>query len=390
MGSALPCPAGRSGPRSRRTGAPERPRPDGTRRRCRAAFAACQRCGSHQGRLALRPRWEPTAPRCARVVLTGRAISDILISQSMAWEDETTTSEGPWRPLSAREAPGGVAAYDALHPGVPEWLRPSLWEWIKYEVTVYERHSGPGASGGFRALDRSRLRALERAIRIDVGWDGDNWVYGLKYLKEYLFNRPEKMLDAADYFVSQTSVPNSSRRSRLDILNDLLLEAGSAYRVLVSNPPMLVHRVEAALEKAADRLIHQGDPPGELLANGWQATYGIHPNPSHGYRQAVRAVEAAAIPVIIPNDADATLGRVIGAIRGQPHLWQLSFTHRAEPQRPLDVLIAMLALLWEGQYDRHVSEGVPLQVSQEEAETALPLAVTLVQWFTSDRVSRRP
>src|SRR5512133_4217129 len=24
---------------------------------------------------------------------------------------------------------------DALHAGAPEWLRPSLWEWIQYEVT---------------------------------------------------------------------------------------------------------------------------------------------------------------------------------------------------------------------------------------------------------------
>jgi hypothetical protein len=135
--------------------------------------------------------------------------------------------------------------------------------------------------------------------------------------------------------------------------------------------------------------MEQKDAPAALLRLAWDAIYGLHPNPSDGYRQAVRAVEAAAVRLVIPNDRDATLGKAIGTIRSSPDRCQLSFTHRTRPEEPISALISMMALLWEGQYDRHVTEGVPLQVSQEEAETALHLAVTLVQWFTTGRVSRR-
>ena len=83
---------------------------------------------------------------------------------------------------------------------------------------------------------------------------------------------------------------------------------------------------------------------------------------------------------------------MIGAIRSQPKLWQVALTHPDDPQQPVNALVEMLTALWRSQYDRHVdlSPEAPLHVSQEEAETALHLAVTIVQWFTSGRVSRRP
>ena len=49
-----------------------------------------------------------------------------------------------------------------------------------------------------------------------------------------------------------------------------------------------------------------------------------------------------------------------------------------------------MELLWKGQIDRHGTDdaSTPLSVSQAEAEAAVHLAVTLVQWFTSGAVSR--
>jgi hypothetical protein len=47
---------------------------------------------------------------------------------------------------------------------------------------------------------------------------------------------------------------------------------------------------------------------GDLLSNAWRSVYGRHPDASSGYRYAVRAVEAAADPVVSPNNASATLG----------------------------------------------------------------------------------
>jgi hypothetical protein len=43
----------------------------------------------------------------------------------------------------------------------------------------------------------------------------------------------------------------------------------------------------------------------------------------------------------------------------------------------------MMELLWRGQHDRHGTgaDDSPTDVSQEEAEAAVQIAVLLVQWF---------
>lgn len=58
--------------------------------------------------------------------------------------------------------------------------------------------------------------------------------------------------------------------------------------------------------------------------------------------------------------------------------------HRNEPDLPVTTLVSMIDLLWGSQHDRHVpaDQEAPLHVTQEEAEAAIHLAVTLVQWFT--------
>jgi hypothetical protein len=50
----------------------------------------------------------------------------------------------------------------------------------------------------------------------------------------------------------------------------------------------------------------------------------------------------------------------------------------------------MMRVLWKSQLDRHGTdnEAVPIEVSKDEAETALHLAITLVHWFTSGAVTR--
>jgi hypothetical protein len=288
----------------------------------------------------------------------------------------------PWRPLFVRENEAAIEKYDALHDGVPEWLYPSLWEWIVYEVTV------PRKSVGGRTLDASRLRAIERSLRFSIGWDGGHGSEGLDALQwNFKHEGPDLMLKVVDYLLSQKNP--SLESSRIKGLDNLLTEAGSAFRVAEGTPPMLVRRVDKTVEEASRLVTGKDDTSGTLLALAWRKAYGLSPNPSEAYRLAVRAVEAAATPVVLPKDANATLGKVIASLREGGSKWQVSLTHRTDPQRPVDALVSMMALLWEGQYDRHVNDDMPLQVTQAEAETALHLAVTLVQWFSADRVSRR-
>ena len=109
--------------------------------------------------------------------------------------------------------------------------------------------------------------------------------------------------------------------------------------------------------------------------------YGRNPNPSHAYREAIRAVEAAAIPVVSPKHAKATLGTVIGDMKSTPDKWKVSL----QPAKgdPVMHVVGMMELLWTAQFDRHgtADESVPLTVSKQEAEAAVHLALTLTHGF---------
>lgn len=54
------------------------------------------------------------------------------------------------------------------------------------------------------------------------------------------------------------------------------------------------------------------------LGKAWAAAFDQEPNPSTAYSEAIKAVEAAAIPVVLPNDPLATLGKVVGELRANP------------------------------------------------------------------------
>jgi len=86
---------------------------------------------------------------------------------------------------------------------------------------------------------------------------------------------------------------------------------------------------------------------------------GAGPDPSGAYREAVRAVEAVAKPVILPNNDRATLGQ--------------------------------MESVWTGQLDRHGTddETVPLNVSPAEADAAFSACLNLVRllWEVTSRLS---
>jgi hypothetical protein len=136
--------------------------------------------------------------------------------------------------------------------------------------------------------------------------------------------------------------------------------------------------------------MESGSPSGNYLAEAWQRIYGRDPDPTGGYREAVRAIEAAVFPVIIPNDAKATLGKAITAIRdAAPGKYATVF--EATPDfKPLNAVRGLLDLVQKTQVDRHgtANEDVPIHVTQQQAEAVVQAAITLVEWFRSGAVYR--
>jgi hypothetical protein len=116
------------------------------------------------------------------------------------------------------------------------------------------------------------------------------------------------------------------------------------------------------------------------------AIYGRHPDPAKAYDEAVRAVEAAAIPLVLPNGKVETLGKVLRHFKDAPDKWVLAIEG---DDGNIAALTAMIEMLWRGHVGRHSGGPNSRPQRQDEAEMAVHLAATLVQWFTSGTVQRR-
>jgi hypothetical protein len=291
----------------------------------------------------------------------------------------------PWRPLSARSriAEADVATYDALHDGTPDWLRGSLVDWIRSLMMV----SPPNRSG--REWTRGPLRTLERTLRMPLNWHPREEHSAGENLIDQCHG--DVCLDVVDYLLSRMKGYDQERRAQA-ALSGMLRQAGSLWTV--SPAPSgdgyrLVRRVEPTVEVAAQETFSRGRA-GAHLHEAWQSAFGREPNASHAYREAVRAVESAAQPVVSPTHATATLGTMIAAMRDAPHKWRVALANGEEAVHPVDVARQMAILLWKGQHDRHgtAAEDAPLSVDLDEAAAAVHLAVLLVQWFTSGAIAR--
>ncbi|WP_194395939.1 hypothetical protein [Microbacterium atlanticum] len=130
---------------------------------------------------------------------------------------------------------------------------------------------------------------------------------------------------------------------------------------------------------ASEAAAAAGEVAGRHLATAWAAATALEPDPSKAMTEAIRGVEAAAGPVVIPRDGRPQLGKIVRAIRDKPDI-TLIFETRDDGHPDLrQVLIGMLETLAFAQRDRHSGEA-------PEPITAIghvQLASTLVSWFST-------
>jgi hypothetical protein len=279
--------------------------------------------------------------------------------------DETPPGTA-WRPLGEREA--GATGPRPLRTGVPSYLELPLREWVS-RVT---KHQGP------RINERVPLR-----LGLVVGSYGlqgmpipqllDVVDAALHYLWDWA--EAEEMVDAL-----------GGPASEILRLGEILLDAGSAYELDIGGR-CLRRRVGPTIALAAEHAIKQAPDPGRHLDAAWRAAYGIHPDPGKAYDEAIRAVEAAAIPVTLPNGIKETLGKVISHLNQAAAKWELAI--EGTNAGDVTILVGMLQMLWQGHIGRHAGGPTSRPQHQDEAEMAVHLAATLVHWFTTGAIRRR-
>lgn len=273
-----------------------------------------------------------------------------------------------WRPLSARESDEAID--DTLFEGVPDHLERLFREWLIDST---------------QPATRRRIAAMTRTA--DLPSDMPSFT---RWLADYC--PTDLLLDLVDAVLYAGPEPGGLRSpfEAISELRTLLLDGGSAYSVkpdfLPAQHCRLERRVAAETAEVARSAIAKATTTASApsaathLAAAWKAVYGLHPNPALAYSEAVKAVEAALIPVVQPNHGRATLGTVLGELRANSDRWQIAIDHGPNHTGDIRPFVAMAEALWTGQTDRHATNGPTRSVSQTAAEGAVFLAATLVQW----------
>lgn len=288
--------------------------------------------------------------------------------RSVVSEDGSAPS---WEPLFVRDTPA-AAEYQTLVEGIPRWLEGSLWRWV---------------------MDRSvrssdLVHKAERRLRVDITpgkhhqdafngyWDACGEAERLALIDFFLRDLQEASLESGTSSVAC--------HEAVAVLDEMLTEGGSVWRTTLTPYWSLVRRVNGASQALVDLVSGSGTDAARKIGEAWHACYRHLPDYDSAYREAVRAVEAAALPVMLPK-GENSLGKVVAHLRDTASRWTVGGTD-ATQQASADTLLAMLRTLWHNQQRHAKADGTIVDVSQAEAETAVTLAVTLVHWFASGLV----
>jgi len=277
----------------------------------------------------------------------------------------------------SKRGSGSASKQSMLEDGVPPHLAAPLTGWIQAVLDdLFQQHI---SQENTFSIVNSHARQIAARARISLS-PHEEAMYELAYAAER--EGGQALLDTVD---ATLSMGVSDLRMRE--LDQLLLDGGSAWNV-ADDGNGLQRRVEqTAVEALRTASVAMNASPH--LNAAWEAAYGRHPDPSRAYSEAIKAVEAASIPTVLPGaqGAKATLGRVIEALDRNRGDWQLAIASAGVPSR-ITPLLGMLRLLWQGQTDRHGGSSPTVPIAADAAEAAVHLAVTLVQWFESGVVRR--
>lgn len=267
----------------------------------------------------------------------------------------------------------------ALVDGVQPWMRTDIGSWLVKALTISSGSSSKKDMDLVRDYDR-RARSVDPLARY-LG-------LGTTTLENHLYNDQTLYIRFLDFLVWSKSQQLDANLAFLTQLDDALEAGGSRWKIGTRRGvPGLEQRVPEGVQQAAEAAMQAPGHAGTLLSEAWHAAFGVDPDFEKAYSKAVKAVEAAVIPVVSPKNASATLGTVLGQMRSDSD-WGLDLTKEHTTHTSAHVVLGMAQALWTGQADRHAGNTYTPS-TQAEAEAAVFLAVPLIQWFSSGAVARR-
>lgn len=273
---------------------------------------------------------------------------------------------------------------DALHPGVPMWIRRRVIRWADVDSSV-------SSSSSFTPPqpDPSLMEEFETRTRRETSLVRLFSREGVSVLFEAM--EQDEFLDFMDHLVARAGTQNDELEATgieeihdpLVKLESILSDGEAEWRIGGTDGyAALEKREPEGVSPAATETISGAGSAGTLLAEAWHSAFGRSPDAEEAHEKSAEAVEEAGAHVVTPNNDKATLGTMIRDMKAQED-WKVDL---ATPDT--DVPVKMVEALWFGQESRHGRNGYR-KPTQAEAETAVLLAVALVQWFSSGALARR-
>jgi len=261
----------------------------------------------------------------------------------------------PWEPdarLRGREL-------ETPFEDVPEHLVNPLWEWCAGQIN----------STGVLTEIGVEFRLPLPEFNYNTLWDVRD------ELEVVAKQRPAFQLDLIHYLLREVAPFSDNPIRTVKRLEKLLSSGNSAYAVRADGLG-LEQRITAAVKDQVQAVVDAAEgSPGEHLTNAWNEAYGKNADPVKSYSESIKAVEAAMAERISPQNAKQTLGTMVRDVRAKPEKW-ISVL----PDGGVGTVLSMMQTLWDGQTSRHGGLHPTRHETVEEAQAAVHLAATLVQF----------
>ena len=271
-----------------------------------------------------------------------------------------------WRPGSHSAA----LALEDPYEDVPEHLVAPLWTWV---------------SGHCRS-DSTTMLAVGLRLRLSLPDPRRDRTGAVQGLAAECQAKPTLILDAIEVLLPFV-IRAAGGHASIATLNNVLKIGNSMYQVKPDHTGLelrVLPEVREAVQAAVDAATGSA---GEHLAMAWSEAYGRSPDAVKAYSEAIKAVEAAAAPVISPSNPKATLGTIIRDIKAKPSKWQ--FAVAANGDDGVVAVQRLMELLWNAQTSRHGGVAQTVPETAEAARAAVHVAATLVQFFVGKSITVR-
>ncbi|MEO6760976.1 MAG: hypothetical protein ABI220_01190, partial [Candidatus Saccharimonadales bacterium] len=219
---------------------------------------------------------------------------------------------------------------ESLKDGVPPWMKGSILAFIKSWTT--EHHRPPGTTDRrlvVEIISRPRVLAIERYLQFGFppANHDDDYRRGFE---SYYSDDEFKTLDVVEAILAT----NNNASIVVAALNVILVESGSKWIAVINDNGQgarLDERVDSSSTNAYENaVLETSNQSGTYLKASWSGAFGRNPDPTKAYNDAIKAMEAATCPVIVPAQKDATLGHVIGELTAHPDKWSTAINEKEQ------------------------------------------------------------